>query len=254
MLQIKKYSNQHTQFPEVQNILKTLHQAIFMTPEGCDLNDIAQAYAPDDAASKRVLIYFDEEKPVGFLCMQRYEIKKNDKTMNVFRGQAGLLSTYRKSNLLKFQYIYFIISQMLRHPAPSYFFAVCLHPSSYRAITRYAFKKNTWPTRLNLDNNTEMQDLCTLFSQQFNYQLSKSGHVFIYNDGLGGTRGCKHEHDNMNEDAAFFLNHNAGYINGDGMLVIAKITVFEVFYRLICHTLGKMNRNKYIQWTKQRQQ
>ena len=253
MLYFEKHINKNSESPEVHNILKSLHQVIFNTPDECDLDEAVKAYAPDNAESKQVLIYYHDKKPVGFLCMQRYRVQKGKKSINIFRGQAGLLSAYRKSNLFKYQYIFFIVSQILLHPRPSYFFAVCLHPSSYRAITRYAFKKNTWPTRANFSENTEMQALCTLISNQFNYDISKSGNVFIYIDGLGGTRGCKQEHDNINEDAAFFLSNNQGYVNGDGMLVVAKITVFEVIYRLTRHTLCKINRNKNIQWTKQRQ-
>lgn len=245
MLKVKVFGEGSLFLSQAAETLKLLHEEIFLTPANMTPDEAIESYIHSPAEVRKVVIYYDDDKPVGFLCMQRYSIAIDNERVNVFRSQAGLLEKYRKYNLVNFRYMRFIFSEVLCHPRKSYFFAVCIHPSSYRAIVRDATSQNIWPTQGNLASNIAMKKLCAKVCCFFNLDAHHRDGVFIHNDGLGPTRGANESHDNINDDAAFFLRKNRGYIHGDGIAVIAKVSIGDMLLRALNQLLRKANRKMH---------
>lgn len=245
MLKAKVFGEGNLLISQAAETLKLLHEKVFLTPANMTPDDVIESYINPPAAVKKVVIYYDAGKPVGFLCMQRYSVAIDDEKVNIFRSQAGLLNKYRKYNIINFRYLRFILSEALCSPRKSYFFAVCIHPSSYRAIVRNAASQNIWPTQGNLASNIAMKKLCAKVCCFFDLDADHRGGVFIHNDGLGPTRGANECHDNINDDAAFFLRKNRGYINGDGIAVIAKVSFGDLLLRALKQLLHKVNRKMH---------
>lgn len=245
MLKVKVFGESDLLLSQVADTLKSLHEKIFLTPPGMTPDEVIESYINSPAEVRKVVIYYDDGKPVGFLCMQRYSIAIDSERVNVFRSQAGLLEKYRKYNVVNFRYMRFIFSEVLFNPGKSYFFAVCIHPSSYRAIVRNAASQNIWPTQGNLASNIAMKKLCAKICCFFDLEAHHRDGVFIHNDGLGPTRGANECQDNINDDAAFFLRKNRGYIHGDGIAVIAKVCIGDMLLRALNQLLRKANRKMH---------
>lgn len=242
MLKAKVFSGGDIFSIQVIDTLKLLHADIFLTPSNMTLDEVVEPYINSSAAVKKVVIIYDDGYPAGFLCMQRYLVDIDNEKVNVFRSQAGLLNQYRRCNILNLRYLRFILSEVLRSPRKSYFFALCIHPSSYRAIVRGSSSQNVWPTQENIGSNRAMKKLCAQVCHFFDLDTHYRNGVFIHNDGLGPTRGANECADNINNDAEFFLRKNRGYINGDGMAVLAKVSFSDMLRRTLNQLFCKINR------------
>ncbi len=243
MLKIRFFEVNDIAKCDLVGILKELHEKIFLTPVGVTLNEAISPYIHSPAAVRKISIYYDENKPVGFMCMQRYEVDINGKKINVFRSQAGLLEKYRENNTTKLIYLKFIFSELLRHPRKSLFFAICIHPSSYCAILKGPYGRiNAWPTEENVSSNIEMRCLCKKLCNSFNLEVEERDGVFIYNDGLGPTRNEKTSRSSISDDAAFFMKINPKYVNGDGVATIVNFSIIDVSRHFLYQIFSKVKR------------
>jgi len=253
MLRMEKFSDDEVYSAELTLILKSLYLNIFSPPDNMSLDEKIKTFSPSDAVSKKIVIYYDGEKPVGYLCMQRYQSMISNKITNIFRSQAGFIDKYRKNNTIKVTYIKMITAEIIRNRYPSYFFAVCTHPSSYRISVKNSLINHTWPTRRNFASNNKMKNNCRDISSLFGMQIIESDGVFILNSGVSTTQGSQAARDNTNKDADFFLQKNKGYGQGEGLVVISKISFSDIACRLLGHCLSRIKRKLYRRKAKTRQ-
>ncbi|MFZ4834938.1 hypothetical protein [Rouxiella sp. Mn2063] len=253
MLRIEKFSDDEVYSLELAAILKSLYSSIFSPPDNMSLDEKIKTFHPEKSASKKIIIYYDGEKPVGYLCMQRYLFDIDNKKTNVFRSQAGFIEKYRNNNLMKSSYIKMVTAEIVKNRYPSYFFAVCIHPSSYRASVKNSLMNHTWPTRRNYTSNNKMKANCRNISDLFDLKVIESDGVFVSPTNFGTAHGSQAAKDNTNRDADFFLKKNKGYEQGEGLVVISKISFSDIAYRLLGHSLSKMKRKLYRRRAKIRQ-
>jgi len=245
MLRMEKFSDDEVHSAELKLILKSLYTSIFSPPDNMSLDEKIEIFSPEKSASKKIIIYYDGENPVGYLCMQRYLFDINNKKTNVFRSQAGFIEKYRNNNVMKSSYIKMVTSEIVKNRYPSYFFAVCIHPSSYRASVKNSLMNHTWPTRRNYISNNKMKANCKSISTLFDLEVKESDGVFVLHTNFGTAHGSQAAKDNINKDADFFLKKNKGYEQGEGLVVISKISFSDIAYRLLSHSLSKMKRKLY---------
>lgn len=244
MLHVKIFEKNEVYGKHVVNLLSDLHEKIFLPPNNITSDDIISAYIHPGAAISKIAIYYDDNIPVGFMCMQRYEIEINNKKSNVFRSQVGLLKDYRNKNIVKLTYLKFVISEMLLTPRKSLFFELCVHPSSYCSMLKKGCNRNkVWPTKENAQQNTPMKDLCETLLNKFDLEIKRENGVFIHNDGLGPTRVEKKPKGGISSDAQFFIETNPGYVNGDGLAIIVSLSVKDILVNIFHQMLSKINRS-----------
>ncbi|MBH1928345.1 hypothetical protein [Serratia rubidaea] len=244
MLQVKVFEKNEIYRSNVAKLLIDLHEKIFSPPGNITSDDIISAYIPPGATISKTAIYYDNKIPVGFICMQKYEIEINKKKVNVFRSQVGLLKSYRNKNIVKLTYLKFVISEMLRTPRKSLFFELCIHPSSYCAILKKGCNRNkAWPTKENAQQNMPMKDLCETLLNTFDLEIKRENGVFIHNDGLGPTRIEKKPRGNISSDAKFFIETNPDYVNGDGLAIVVSLSVKDILVNICHQMLSKINRS-----------
>lgn len=222
-LTIRAFDNDDIQTEAVRACLKQLYLAIFAPPEHTDLDHVVDYFTPTHAKDSQVLIYYDQQEAVGFLCLQRYTVLLGKRMVNVFRSQAGLLKAYRHHNRFSPQALRFILMRMVRHPRRSYFFALCLHPSSYRAIVRSLLASSVWPTARQHRRSATLITICQQLMAAFQLNYHEKNGVYLYDYGLGGTRGACREADSINSDAQYFLGKNPHYDTGEAIAVVAHI-------------------------------
>ncbi|MCA4823156.1 MAG: hypothetical protein KJJ56_07075 [Serratia rubidaea] len=247
MLHVKIFEKNEIYGKNVVNLLSDLHEKIFSPPGNITSDDIISAYIHPAATISKIAIYYDDRIPVGFMCMQRYEIEIDKKKLNVFRSQVGLLKDYRNKNIVKLTYLRFVISEMLRTPRKSLFFELCIHPSSYCSILKKGCNRNkAWPTKENAHQNRPMKVLCETLLNKFDLEIKKENGVLIHNDGLGPTRVEKKPKGDISSDAKFFIETNPGYVNGDGLAIILSLSVKDILVNIFHQTLSKINRKLII--------
>lgn len=243
MIKLKVFKKDDIYSDSVTEVLEHLHEKIFLTSESVDRKSKIARYIHSPATIKKVAIYYNNNEPIGFMCMQRYEMILNGEKVNVFRGQAGLLEMYRRKNITKLTYLLFIVIELLKHPRNSFFFATCIHPSSYCSILKENYiRVNTWPTKENLDKNEHLKFLCEKACYAFGLKVNERDGVFIYNDGQGPTRPSKEARKVISNDAEFFIKINPGYINGDGVATIVKVTIKNILLHLTNQLVAKLNK------------
>lgn len=84
--------------------------------------------------------------------------------------------------------------------------------------------------------------MCAKVCRCFDVEVQHCDGVFIHNDGLGPTRGANECHDCINDDAIFFLHKNRGYVDGDGIAVIAKVSFSHMLLRTLNRIFYKVSR------------
>jgi len=90
-----------------------------------------------------------------------------------------------------------------------------------------------------------MKDNCRSISDLFSMKVIERDGVFVLNTGLGATQGSQAARDNTNKDADFFLKKNKGYEQGEGLVVISKISFSDITCRLLGHCLSRVKHKLY---------
>ncbi|MDH5301759.1 MAG: hypothetical protein OEW58_10395 [Gammaproteobacteria bacterium] len=206
-----------------------LFQKIF---EGVSKEKVKKSVFETAAEDIRIRFFQDEMRnDIGFCVLYRYQINFAGKNYTVFRSDAGMMEMHRRRlTTLSFGLLQ-VLSYKFRHPfKPVFYFESLVHPSSYHLFYRYFRRMFPSPKQAMPEQYRELRDACF---ESFKMSPALSGSADAMHSGWI-TRGKVDEVEYWQSlrypDVDFFIKHNPGFPQGDGLLVILPVTFGNLFY------------------------
>ena len=187
-----------------------------------------------ETAAEDIRIRFfqdDLKNDIGFCVLYRYQIDIVGKDYSVFRSDAGMMETHRRRlTTLSFGLLQ-VLRYKLRHPfKPVFYFESLVHPSSYHLFYKYFRWMFPSPKRVIPEKYRELRDACF---DRFKMTPALSGSADATHSGWI-TRSMVNEIEYWQSlrypDVDFFIKHNPGFPQGDGLLIILPVTFGNLLY------------------------
>ncbi|MBV8047846.1 MAG: hypothetical protein JO171_11865 [Paludibacterium sp.] len=224
-------------------LLFPVHQRIF---DGTDPPLFKQQVLRNRAEHSRLQVRFNRlGQVIGYCAVHFFPIDYADRPASVMRAQAGFLPEYRRGNRTAPFMLRTLLAYRLRHPwRRMYFFATLVHPSSYLVFDKYARK--LWPRpshHLSSDGWHFLQRCLAHFGHPAPPEAAPQV-VPV------GWRTLDREDDHAFWQASdhpsvrFFLRHNPGYGDGQGLVTLAPVSLANLF-SAVGRLLGNRLRKRW---------
>lgn len=176
------------------------------------------------AYRRRCILFFDKKKEVaGYLCLQSYNLK--EQKINIFRCQAALKMHIRgRAGIVKHILIY-LFSDKRIYTQKYYAMYYMINPASYSLAMKFS-KNEFWPS-YGYDGNAAGIEWYRKTISRVGRDIIEREGVFIHKSKDGYV--IENTPPPKNKHVDFFLSKNPGYVNGDGLVVIGKITLLVMF-------------------------
>ncbi|TCV99779.1 hypothetical protein [Biostraticola tofi] len=217
---------------QIQLVRKTLFSRNLAAEE------IVSKFFPVGAYNRRCIIFFDETKtPSGYLCLQTYKIQKLD--IAIFRNQVALLNKIRGKVAIKGHILVYLFSDWRVYLKKCYLLYYMINPLSYALVMKF-LQNGAWPGYQHGGSTTHIEKYRQIITEIDRSVVEVNG-VFVHESNDGAV---VEEIDLIEDsDTAFFLQKNAGYTHGDGLVVLAEINVSKLVTYLIRYFSRKWVKN-----------
>ena len=157
---------------------------------------------------------------VGYTSMHAFRLLVENKLSIVVRLEAGTLPAYRGRDVTMVHAVLRLLRMWARHPSHRFcIFAALTHPSSYTFLAHYAPVIWPHPTRKDIppDVMGYMEELASCFDlERVDATRPLVRHVNWITLETDEER--KRWMNSRRRDTRFYLDHNPGYVHGQGML------------------------------------
>ena len=185
----------------------------------------------------------DGEQIVGYFALHRFDRTLDGRTVAVFRAEAGIRRTHRGGGSLGALMLRTLLPYRLAHPLQAVHYLGCLvHPSSY--TTFEAIARTLYPHRRGAPP-PEIQRMMEALGDAFGLAVVQPDAPLVRRVGWI-TRDTEVEQAYwrkcMRPAARFFLEHNPGYVRGDGLLTLVPISLPNLMvglYRFLRRKLAR---------------
>ena len=227
--------------------LYRVHDQIF---SGVSMEQFTYYLVRPDAARTRIQIYRNETgELVGYSAMHIFKRRSKWRRRAILRAEAGLLPDYRGSAST----LWFAAKEAFRykmmHPLKSIvFFAMPVHPSSFHLLSGYFWRCYPFPKR---QIPKRWEKLLLDLAQTSGREAADESDPLIRRVGWI-TRDSQTEIENWRnspfEDVQYYLSRNPLYSEGNGLAMIAPLSVgnlaisfafyvLEVFKQWLCNRI-----------------
>ncbi|CAI0775764.1 hypothetical protein ACUTQW_05590 [Serratia sp. TSA_7] len=176
------------------------------------------------AYRRRCILFFDQKKEVaGYLCLQSYNL--SGQGINILRCQTALKKHIRGKTGIVRHILTYLFSEKRIYTQKSYAMYYMINPASYSLAMKFS-KNEFWPS-YGYDGNAAGIEWYRKTLSGIDRDIIEREGVFIHKskDGYVIEKALPPK----NKHVDFFLSKNPGYINGDGLVVIGKITFLIIF-------------------------
>jgi hypothetical protein len=202
--------------------LYAVHQHIF---DGVERQAFARYVVESKAEHTWVYVHRGEQgEIVGYCALHVFERRLGEVPVAVFRAEAGLLPSYRGSNIIVPRALRGVLRYLSRNPGRKAFYLGSLvHPSSYVTLAK-SFRE-VWP-RHGRQTPAALHALMEELALEFGLEPVDPARPLLRRVGWR-TRESQAErerwHRSERETARFFLQSNPGYGEGHGLVTLVPL-------------------------------
>jgi len=217
--------------------LYAVHRRLF---EGVDADAFRRTVVEPPAHDVKIRVFLNRDgDDVGYLTFQVFHLAGGLRPRVVIRTQAGLLPEYRRYNA-SFRYLFrdCVLHFITRGFPETYFLATPVHPVPYALACRHLAQVFPRPERR---TPPRFRAVLADLNRDLHLGPSVDGRPFARKVGWivrSSESGRRRLESSPDPWVRFYLRHNPGYANGDGMLVIAPFNLQNGWYG----TWGLMRR------------
>lgn len=209
--------------------LFAVHGRLF---DGVDLDAFRRTVVEPPAHDVRIRVFLDRDgEDVGYLTFQVFHLPGGLRPRVVIRTQAGLLPEYRRYNA-SFRYLFreCVLHFVSRGFPETYFLATPVHPVPYALACRHLAQVYPRPER---PMPARFRAVLAQLNRDLHLGAPVDGRPFARRVGWIVRSSERHRRllaSSPDPWVRFYLRHNPGYANGDGMLVIAPFNLQNGWY------------------------
>jgi CRP-like cAMP-binding protein len=175
---------------------------------------------------------------VGFFALHVFERRLGGEMTAVFRAQAGSLRAYRGGNVTMGYGLLLALRYLLLHPGRrAFYWGPVIHPSSYSLFANYFGE--VWP-RPGVEVPPELLELTKELTEEFRMPLLDPARPLVCKTGWR-TRDTEVEREYWKQcdkpAVRFFLEANPDYAQGNGLVMMAPLTVSNLAH-LVREVIG----------------